>query len=218
MKLSINNLLFNIKHHPIIFDKKNIPKKNEIVIFCGNHLTEIDSRLVSIITKRDILWLNNNYNLCKEQLEKGVSVGTFPENIINKYRLTQLRIMKLEKRILSEYSNPYIRSSDRMNYISYLQEEIKKELDNLEKAKQELQLQGIEVIKNDVLLPFTEDTIKLANETNTKIVPFAIDYNDLYVHSPIKIRFGEPIIVSDNIKKENEILRNNIKQLIYKNS
>ena len=104
-----------------------------------------------------------------------------------------------------------------MNYISYLQEEIKKELDNLEKAKQELQLQGIEVIKNDVLLPFTEDTIKLANETNTKIVPFAIDYNDLYVHSPIKIRFGEPIIVSDNIKKENEILRNNIKQLIYKN-
>ena len=216
MNLNLKRKLFNLKYHPTILEKKYIPQKNEIVIFCGNHLSELDSKLVSSATNRNIYWLNDNYEACKRNLKSGKSIGIFPEKVPNIYRLVQLRIMELENKIIKINNNHYLRSADCMISLAYLEQDIRKEIETLERTKKELESQGVNVIKNDVLLPFNEQAVKLAYETNTKIVPFAVDYSNISKKHP-KIRFGEPMTISDNIQKENEILRNEVKQLIYKN-
>lgn len=215
MKLNIKRKLFKLKYKPIVLDKNNIP--NEKVIFCGNHLTQLDSKIVNSVTNRNITWLDNNYNYSKEKILSENCIGIFPEGIYNEYRLIQLRIMELEREIIKINNNPHLRSSERMIYLTYLQEDIKRELEKLEKSKIKIEKLGIKVINNDVLLPFNERAIKIAYETNTKIVPFAIDYNNLHKKNKIKIRFGEPITISSDTKEENELLRNTVKQLIYKN-
>ena len=211
--------LFNLKYNPNIINKKYIPSKKESVIFCGNYLSEIDSKLVNSATNRNIYWLNDNYDnyeTCKRKLQSGKSIGIFPEEVPNIYRLAQLRIMKLEKQIAEINNNHYLRSIDCMISLTYLEQDIKKEIEALERTMKELEAKGVNVIKNDVLLPFNEQAVKLAYETNTQIVPFAVDYSNQNKKHP-NIRFGEPITISGDIQNENELLRNKVKQLIYKN-
>ena len=89
--------LFNLKYNPNIINKKYIPSKKESVIFCGNYLSEIDSKLVNSATNRNIYWLNDNYDnyeTCKRKLQSGKSIGIFQEEVQNIYRIAQLRIMK----------------------------------------------------------------------------------------------------------------------------
>lgn len=57
------------------------------------------------------------------------------------------------------------------------------------------------------LLPFKIGTIKLATDTNTKIIPFKIigKYN---IFKRVKIIFGNEFIITNNIDKDNERLYN----------
>lgn len=66
-----------------------------------------------------------------------------------------------------------------------------------------------------VLLPFKIGAIKMAYDTDTKIVPFAITGTYRLFSKDLKIVFGEPISISNsNLDKENDRLKENIEFLM----
>ena len=220
-----NSLFLKMYHHPIIEGKKNIPK-SEAVIFCGNHLSNVDAQLVTCSAGRIVSWKNlREYSSTRRHkvsdsvidfVINGGSVGMFPEETINIYRLAQLKIMFLEQRAL-QISNSHIRSGEMMTSLSYLLKNIDDELKVMEEAKQELINKGINVVDYDVLLPFSKDAITLASETGTSIVPFAVcgKYSYRNGFRINRIRFGEAFKVYDEDEAK-LYLEGSVKQLIYK--
>lgn len=68
------------------------------------------------------------------------------------------------------------------------------------------------------LLPFKIGAIKMAKDTNTKIIPFTIKGKYKLFSKDLTITFGKYINVTDNdLEKENENLRNIIKEMINNN-
>ena len=61
------------------------------------------------------------------------------------------------------------------------------------------------------LLPFRIGAVKLAYDTNTKIVPFAIKGH--YYNKDLSIRFGKPMKISSDLDKEIGRLKNTIEDL-----
>lgn len=67
------------------------------------------------------------------------------------------------------------------------------------------------ISKTKDLLPFKFGAVKMAIETNTKIVPFAISGKYKLFSKNIKIQYGKPININkDDIEKQNEILREKV--------
>ena len=65
------------------------------------------------------------------------------------------------------------------------------------------------------LLPFKIGAVKMAKDTNTKIIPFCITGRYRLFSKDLKILFGEPIIINKkDLEKENEKLRNIIKEMM----
>ncbi|MBP3461491.1 MAG: 1-acyl-sn-glycerol-3-phosphate acyltransferase [Bacilli bacterium] len=70
--------------------------------------------------------------------------------------------------------------------------------------------------KKHELLPFKIGTIKIAHDTNTKIVPFVI--KGQYFKKGLKIIYGEPFKVeSDNLEEENKKFRDKIIKMLEEN-
>ena len=65
--------------------------------------------------------------------------------------------------------------------------------------------------EKNVMLPFKMGAIKLANDTNTKIVPFAI--TGTYYKKGLKIRFGKALNISNNLEEELDNLKDTISKL-----
>ncbi len=61
---------------------------------------------------------------------------------------------------------------------------------------------------NDVILPFKKGAIKMAKETNKKIVPFVITGKYKIFKNDLQIEFLKPIKVNGNIENENKRLEN----------
>lgn len=211
----MNKVLFKLYYNPRIMGAKNIPS-NGPTILCGNHLDELDSELVSCATKRKVVWLNNdNMDEVKGQLDDGGVVGIFPEKVINIYRLQQLKIMLLEDKIVQINCSRHMRGTDCMTEVARLQTRINDELNNLSLVKEQLISFGINVIDYDILLPFDDAAFKLAREFSAKIVPFGLSGDYSFLSRNLEIRFGEPIIYND-LNENNNKLRRDVKQLIYK--
>ena len=67
------------------------------------------------------------------------------------------------------------------------------------------------------ILPFKLGAVKMAYETNSEIVPFAITGDFKMFSKNLKIEFGKPIkIKSKDLEKENEILRNIVVGMVKK--
>ena len=65
-----------------------------------------------------------------------------------------------------------------------------------------------------VMLPFKIGAVKMAKDTNTKIVPFAINGNYKPFKGKLKIIFGSPIdIKNDDLDKENARLKDIVEKL-----
>lgn len=209
------SLIFKLYYNPTVIGTENIPSDGPVIL-CGNHLNELDSKLISSVVNRSVYWSNSDSQI-NDYLNNNCVVGFFPEKVINIYRLVQLKIMALEKKILEINNNLDIRSNDRLNHVYGLKKQIEKEINNLELAKERLLEMGIDVVDNDILLPFDKKAIQYANETNALLVPFAI--NGLYVRNNknLKVRFGSPICANDDINETNNLLRESVKKLEYKN-
>lgn len=69
------------------------------------------------------------------------------------------------------------------------------------------------------ILPFKIGAVKMAYETNTEIVPFAITGTYKLFSKDLKIVFDKPVkIKSKDLEKENEKLRNIVVKLVSENN
>ncbi len=69
--------------------------------------------------------------------------------------------------------------------------------------------------RENELLPFKIGAVKMASDTNSDIIPFAIVGKYKIFHKGIKIIFGKPYkIKNDDLTYENEILKNKVVELI----
>ena len=67
---------------------------------------------------------------------------------------------------------------------------------------------------NDELLPFKYGAVSFAKKTNSYIVPFAITGKYKLFRKSVKLTYGKPYkIKSNDLEKENNILRNKILEL-----
>lgn len=99
----------------------------------------------------------------------------------------------------------------------------KKDPNSLKRAKEYLENEKVIGIfpegttrkeKNE-LLQFKIGAVKMAYDTDTKIVPFAITGKYKLFSRSLKIEFGEPLsILSNNLDKENEKLRSKILKIV----
>ena len=64
------------------------------------------------------------------------------------------------------------------------------------------------------LLPFKIGAVKMAKDTNTKIVPFCITGKYRLFSKSLKIEFHKAITIKGDLDKENDKLRNIIKEMI----
>lgn len=65
------------------------------------------------------------------------------------------------------------------------------------------------------MLPFKMGAVKMANETDSEIVPFAITGDYKLFSKNLKIVFGKPIkLKSSNLEKENERLRKTVIKMV----
>lgn len=74
--------------------------------------------------------------------------------------------------------------------------------------------EGTVNITDKILLPFKYGAVSFAQKTGAPIVPFAITGKYKLFRRSIKITYGEPYYVKDDLDKENKILMNKVKELI----
>ena len=65
----------------------------------------------------------------------------------------------------------------------------------------------------DELLPFKYGAVSFASKTDSYIVPFAITGKYKLFRKSVKVKYGKPYKVKNDLEKENEILRNKILDL-----
>ena len=70
---------------------------------------------------------------------------------------------------------------------------------------------------NNIIMPFKYGTVKMAKETNSFIVPFAITKKYKLLKKSVTISFGEPYKVTEDIEVENNKLENKVIELIRSN-
>lgn len=71
---------------------------------------------------------------------------------------------------------------------------------------------------NEILLPFKYGAVSMASKTNTKIIPYSITGEYKFFGGHLKVEFGNPIEVTEDLTKSNESLYNAIGDLIKKNT
>lgn len=68
----------------------------------------------------------------------------------------------------------------------------------------------------DIIMPFKIGAVKMANKTNSKLIPFTITGKYKLFKKSIRIEFFKPIKVGDNLTEENEKLMNIISNNLIK--
>ena len=67
---------------------------------------------------------------------------------------------------------------------------------------------------NDIIMPFKYGAVKMAKDTNSLILPFAISGKYKFFRKSVKVIFGRPYKVSGNLEDEKKILENKIIKLL----
>lgn len=70
---------------------------------------------------------------------------------------------------------------------------------------------------DEVILPFKIGAVKMAHDTNSKIVPFIITGKYRIIGRSVRLEFLKPISVSDDLDKSNEKLMNIIENKLKEN-
>ena len=67
-------------------------------------------------------------------------------------------------------------------------------------------------------MPFKYGAVKMAKETNAKIIPFSITKKYNFFKRSVTICFDKPYTVTGDIEKDNKILEEKVINLIRSNS
>ena len=66
----------------------------------------------------------------------------------------------------------------------------------------------------DIIMPFKYGTVKMAKDTNSLILPFAISGRYKFLRKSVKVIFGVPYKVTGNLDDEKKILENKVIKLL----
>ena len=69
----------------------------------------------------------------------------------------------------------------------------------------------------DIIMPFKYGAVRMAKDTNSYIVPFAITNKYKFLRKSVIISFGKPYKVTSEIEKETKILEKKVSELIRSN-
>lgn len=153
-------------------------------------------------------------------LKNGDSLCLFPEGTRNQYTNVLLKIEEIEKLIYwinGHYECGNI-SFDEVNKLNvYLNEQLRIARNNLIYAKRIVESHNISVIEDELLLPFKTGAVRMAMETDSVIVPFAVNGNYKIGGDNLILRFGEPFNPMEDAINDTNLLRNKIMDLERKN-
>ena len=135
-----------------------------------------------------------------------VKSDTFYENVLNHKKSQIDFILKLykENRISKDlFSAAFIVSN----------------LDSFLKTLVQNRIITQDEYNSSLLLPFKFGCVSMAKKTNSQIVPFAVTGDYEIGSKNLMVRYGEPYYVrSNDLEKENEILKNKILKLVIDNN
>lgn len=69
----------------------------------------------------------------------------------------------------------------------------------------------------EIIMPFKYGAVKMAKETDSQIIPFAITKKYKFLKKSVCISFGKPYFASGNLEKDNKILEEKVIELIRRN-
>ena len=69
----------------------------------------------------------------------------------------------------------------------------------------------------EIIIPFKYGAVKMAKETDSEIVPFAISKKYKFLKRSVIISFGKPYKVTGNIEEDNKILEKKVIELLRRN-
>ncbi|MBQ6323669.1 MAG: 1-acyl-sn-glycerol-3-phosphate acyltransferase [Bacilli bacterium] len=170
-------------------------------------------------------------NTAKYLLLENQCLGIFPEGTRN--NLKEEKIKELFEKYLSDTNySEFLKKAKtiKLSQINYLEELYSKEIitkDELKNNITKVDLFLKELVKeqkisdndyyDNLLLPLKRGTIKLAYETNSKIIPVAVTGNYKFRSKDLTIRIGKPFNVEENKEKANAQLRKEITNLLKEN-
>ena len=171
-------------------------------------------------------------------LKVGSAVGMFAEGTRNKLKPEDAK--KIYNEVLCD--NPYVKSDtfyenvlnhkkSQIDFILKLYKEnriskglfwaafIVSNLDSFLKTLVQNRIITQDEYNSSLLLPFKFGCVSMAKKTNSQIVPFAVTGDYEIGSKNLMVRYGEPYYVrSNDLEKENEILKNKILNLVIDNN
>lgn len=69
---------------------------------------------------------------------------------------------------------------------------------------------------NDPIMRFKYGAVKMSNDVNVKIIPFAIKNKYKFLSKSVTIIFGTPFVANNDLEKSNVYLENEVKNLLSK--
>ena len=155
-------------------------------------------------------------------LKKGESIGIFPEGTRNIYHPLKLKIEEIKKqmeRTRIQYRQRLIDNIEYNNIMNYYKEQLLNIDKEVDIVRSKLKKRDIELIEDDLVLPFKYGTVSMARVTGAVIVPFAVTGSFSFRSKDLMVRFGEGFSLGryDNLELANDKLRNDVIKLVKKN-
>lgn len=159
-----------------------------------------------------------------ELLKDGHAIGIFPEGTRNMlcYKKDKIKeianILNIDSKAYKKIAYDKQIKLSQIELIKKLKEQkIINEDKYLELLMDPSKLKDIlneEEYNESLLLPFKYGAVSLANKSNAYIVPFAVLGHYKRKYKDLVIKIGKPFKVSDDLEKENEVLRKKILNLL----
>ena len=155
-------------------------------------------------------------------LKKGESIGIFPEGTRNIYHPLKLKIEEIKnqmERTRIQYRQRLIDNIEYNNIMNYYKEQLLNIDKEVDIVRSKLKKRDIELIEDDLVLPFKYGAVSMARVTGAVIVPFAVTGSFSFRSKDLMVRFGEGFSVYryDNLELANDKLRNDVIKLVKKN-
>ena len=131
-----------------------------------------------------------------------------------------VHMMAKKELFKSKLSNAFFRSMGCISVDRSIHDE-KCKIEAIEVLKSDKVLgifpEGTVNLTEDILLPFKYGAVSFASKTNAYIVPFSITGKYKMFKKSIKITYGKPYKIKNDLEKENKILMNKVEKLMREN-